>query len=102
MSHNLIQSLAPLATSTKLVIIDVSWNPISSLEGLESLTLLEELWASSCKLEDFEQIRSVLGDKESLTTVYFEGNPLELRQRALYRNKIKLALPQVHQVDASK
>lgn len=62
---------------------------------------LEELWASSCKLDDFEELRDVLGDKKGLNTVYFEGNPLETRQKALYRNKVKLALPQVKQVDAT-
>ena len=43
-----------------------------------------------------------LKDKEKLETVYFEGNPLQLRQPALYRNKVRLALPQVRQIDASE
>lgn len=43
-----------------------------------------------------------LKEKEELNTVYFEGNPLQLRQPALYRNKVRLALPQVRQIDASK
>lgn len=65
------------------------------------MTELEELWASSCKLESFQEIGQVLGDKHELNTVYFEGNPLETRQRVLYRNKVRLALPQVKQIDAS-
>lgn len=44
----------------------------------------------------------MLGDKKKLTTVYFEGNGLQLRAPALYRNKVRLALPQVMQIDASK
>jgi protein phosphatase 1 regulatory subunit 7 len=43
-----------------------------------------------------------LADKEELETVYFEGNPLQRQQPALYRNKIRLALPRVVQIDASK
>lgn len=39
---------------------------------------------------------------KDLNTVYFEGNPLEKKQRALYRNKVKLALPNIRQIDASK
>lgn len=101
-SHNLLDSLQPLSSVTSLRILDVSNNPITSLAGLESLSQLEELWASNCKLESFEEVEKVLKDKANLNTVYFEGNPLELRQRALYRNKVKLALPQVRQVDASK
>jgi protein phosphatase 1 regulatory subunit 7 len=43
-----------------------------------------------------------LRDKEELETVYFEGNPLQRNQPALYRNKVRLALPQIVQIDASK
>ena len=98
----MLDSLEPLASATNLKIIDVSNNPITSLVGLEPLVNLEELWASNCKLDSFEEISRVLGDKQKLETVYLEGNPLETRQRALYRNKVKLALPQVRQVDASE
>jgi protein phosphatase 1 regulatory subunit 7 len=43
-----------------------------------------------------------LGGKKALTTVYFEGCPLQLRGPAVYRNKVRLALPQVLQIDASE
>lgn len=62
---------------------------------------LEELWASNCELHDFAEVERVLAGKEKLGCVYFEGNPLQKRQPALYRNKIKLALPHVRQVDAT-
>lgn len=42
-----------------------------------------------------------LKDKENLQTVYFEGNPLQMNGPAVYRNKVKLALPQIVQIDAS-
>ena len=42
-----------------------------------------------------------LADKKELSTVYFEGNPLQTRSPALYRNKVHLALPQIQQIDAS-
>lgn len=63
---------------------------------------LEELWASNCELTSFEEIEAVLADKKELTTVYFEGNPLQKKAPALYRNKVRLALQQVKQIDASK
>jgi len=50
---------------------------------------------------DFNNVEEVLADKKELTTVYFEGNPLQLKQPALYRNKVKLALPQIQQIDAT-
>jgi protein phosphatase 1 regulatory subunit 7 len=43
-----------------------------------------------------------LKDKEKLETVYFEGNPLQLNGPAVYRNKVRLALPNIQQIDASK
>jgi len=62
---------------------------------------MEEVWASNCQLDSFEEAEAVLGNMENLETVYFEGNPLQRRQPALYRNKVKLALPRVKQIDAS-
>ena len=49
----------------------------------------------------FEEVERELADKNELNTVYFEMNPLQLKNPALYRNKIRLALPQIQQIDAS-
>ncbi|KND91155.1 Protein phosphatase 1 regulatory subunit SDS22 [Tolypocladium ophioglossoides CBS 100239] len=99
-SHNLLDSLEGLEENLKLKIIDISNNQVSSLQGLAGLSKLEEVWASYNQLVDFADVEKALKDKEHLTTVYFEGNPLQLRGPALYRNKVRLALPQVSQVDA--
>jgi hypothetical protein len=53
-------------------------------------------------LQSFEEVEQVLGKAEDLETVYFEGNPMQRKQPALYRNKVKLALPRIRQIDASK
>jgi protein phosphatase 1 regulatory subunit 7 len=82
-------------------VIDISANPIDHLSGLETLANLEELWASWCKLESFEEVEQQLADKEHLETVYFEGNPLQIKNPVLYRNKVRLALPKVKQIDAT-
>ena len=101
-SHNNIAQLSGLEHNTSLRVIDMSANPIAKLEGLETLEHLEELWASYCKLDSFKDVEAQLRDKRELKTVYFEGTPLQLRQPALYRNKVRLAVPQVVQIDASK
>lgn len=101
-SHNALTHLRPLADCVALRTLDVSSNGITSVEGLAPLAELEELWASDCKLESFEELGSVLADKKNLSTVYFEGNPLQTRRREVYRNKVRLALPQVGQIDASE
>ncbi|KAF2001512.1 L domain-like protein [Amniculicola lignicola CBS 123094] len=100
-SHNALTSISGLESNTNLRVIDISNNPIQHLSGLEHQKLLQELWASYCKLSSFQEVETALGDKEDLQTVYFEGNPLQLAQRALYRNKVKLALPRVIQIDAT-
>jgi protein phosphatase 1 regulatory subunit 7 len=99
-SDNKIPSLAPLAQNTQLEILDFQSNPISSLEGLENLAKLENVWASNCQVADFREIERALADKESLEEVYFEGNPVQKREPVLYRNKLRLALPQVAKIDA--
>ncbi|KAF2675550.1 L domain-like protein [Microthyrium microscopicum] len=100
-SNNLLTSITGLESNTNLRVIDISSNAIAHLSGLDSLVNLEELWASGCQLASFEEVESQLKDKKELKTVYFEGNPLQTRQPVLYRNKVRLALPQVVQIDAT-
>ncbi|KAF4507535.1 hypothetical protein G6O67_004025 [Ophiocordyceps sinensis] len=100
-SHNMLETLEGLEGNHMLKIADISNNQVASLKGLTGLSKLEELWASYNQLGDFAEVEGVLKDKQQLTTVYFEGNPLQLRGPALYRNKVRLALPQVNQIDAT-
>ncbi|EGZ77258.1 protein phosphatases PP1 regulatory subunit sds22 [Neurospora tetrasperma FGSC 2509] len=100
-SHNALESLEGLENNTKLRVLDISNNKIASLKGIGPLAELEELWASYNMVGDFAEVERELKEKKNLTTVYFEGNPLQLRAPALYRNKVRLALPQVQQIDAT-
>lgn len=101
-SHNALTDLTGLENNKNLRVLDFSNNRVTKLEGLAHLTQLEEVWASSNGLSSFEEVERELRDKEKLETVYFEGNPLQLKSPALYRNKVRLALPQIKQIDASK
>ncbi|KAF4634081.1 hypothetical protein G7Y89_g4028 [Cudoniella acicularis] len=100
-SHNALSSLAGLEKVQGLRVLDISNNQIASVEGLEHLEELEELWASYNQISDFAEVERELKDKTKLTTVYFEGNPLQLKNPTLYRNKVRLMLPQVMQIDAT-
>ncbi|KAF7934456.1 hypothetical protein BELL_0091g00050 [Botrytis elliptica] len=100
-SHNALSSLSGLESCSQLRVLDISNNEVSSLKGLEGLKQLEEVWASYNKIADFKDVEEHLKDKEKLNTVYFEGNPLQLKGPALYRNKVRLTLPQVMQIDAT-
>jgi protein phosphatase 1 regulatory subunit 7 len=101
-SHNAIESLEGLEGNVNLTTIDISNNLVQTLKGLGGLKKLEEFWASSNNISDIAEVERELSGKTELKTVYFEGNPLQKRQPALYRNKVRLALPQVQQIDACK
>ncbi|KAI9756577.1 MAG: hypothetical protein M1815_003293 [Lichina confinis] len=100
-SHNALTEISGLDHNTKLHVIDVSNNRISQLDGLAHLNELEELWASNNQLASFDEVERQLAHIESLQTVYFEGNPLQKTNAVLYRNKVRLALPKVKQIDAT-
>jgi protein phosphatase 1 regulatory subunit 7 len=101
-SHNALTEISGLENNHKLRVLDISNNQIGHLTNLSHLPHLEELWASSNQLSSFDEVEKELKDKEELNTVYFEGNPLQLNNSTLYRNKVRLALPQVKQIDASE
>lgn len=100
-SHNALSEISGLDDTPKLRVLDISNNQIKSLTNLEHLSQLEELWASSNQLASFDEIDKQLRNKEHLETVYFEANPLQIQNAATYRNKVRLALPQIKQIDAS-
>ncbi|KXS97747.1 hypothetical protein AC578_3194 [Pseudocercospora eumusae] len=100
-SDNKVTSLEPLKACTKLEILDFQTNPITSLAGVEGLKELENVWASNCQIESFQEVERALKDKEKLEEVYFEGNPLQRQNPVLYRNKVRLALPQISKIDAT-
>ncbi|KAF7159901.1 hypothetical protein CNMCM5623_005407 [Aspergillus felis] len=101
LSHNAITDLSGLESNTSLRVLDFSNNQVSKLEHISHLKNLEELWASNNELSSFEEVERELKDKEKLQTVYFEGNPLQTKGPAVYRNKVRLALPQIMQIDAT-
>ncbi|KAI9374832.1 hypothetical protein BJX61DRAFT_532091 [Aspergillus egyptiacus] len=101
-SHNAITDLTGLESNTALRVLDFSNNQVSKLEHLSHLKDLEELWASNNQLSSFDEVERELKDKENLKTVYFEGNPLQTKGPVVYRNKVRLAIPQIMQIDASK
>lgn len=102
-SHNAITEISPesLRHNTKLRVLDVSNNRLTHLQNIGHLSNLEEFWASTNGFADFREVERELKDKEKLETVYFEANPLQLNGPAVYRNKVRLALPQVKQIDAT-
>ncbi|KAL8774108.1 MAG: hypothetical protein Q9209_001216 [Squamulea sp. 1 TL-2023] len=99
-SHNALTHISGLEHNRRLRVVDISSNQISQLANLEHLDQLEELWASSNQFSSFDEVEKELAGKKQLSTVYFEANPLQAKNPALYRNKIRLVLPQIKQIDA--
>lgn len=81
--------------------LDVSNNRIAHLTNLRHLEQLEEFWAGSNQLESFQEIEQELGGLEGLHTVYLEHNPLQKAAGATYRNKIRLCIKAIKQIDAT-
>lgn len=100
-SHNGVESLAGIHACPRLQILDVGNNRIKKLEGVGVLKNLVELWANGNMIDCFKDIEAELGPLEMLETVYFEGNPLEKDNRVTYRNKVRLCLPRIKQIDAT-
>lgn len=101
-SHNMLTELSGLEYNTNLHVLDISNNKIANLTNIGHLENLEDVWASSNQLSSFDEVEKELADKKQLKTVYFEGNPLQTNNVVMYRNKIRLSLPQIRQIDASK
>lgn len=83
--------------------MDVANNLLVSIENLSHLPQLEEFWANNNQFDNdcYGQVDKELGAIKTLQTVYLEGNPMHLKNRATYRNKIRLALPNIKQIDAT-
>ncbi|KAI7898728.1 uncharacterized protein BX663DRAFT_564532 [Cokeromyces recurvatus] len=103
MSHNAIEKLEGLEHNLRLNTLDIANNLLTRIENLSHLPNLEEFWANNNKfdVECYDQVEKELGSIKTLHTVYLEGNPMHLKNRATYRNKIRLALPNIKQIDAT-
>ncbi|KIO34598.1 hypothetical protein M407DRAFT_240458 [Tulasnella calospora MUT 4182] len=100
-SHNGVERLEGLDNNTELTTLDVGSNRIPKIENISHLKSLEEFWANDNKIPNLHDLDSQLGKIATLKTIYLEGNPCQKDDMAGYRRKVKLALPQVVQIDAT-
>lgn len=100
-ADNSVSSLEPLVHLPNLTTLEIARNPISTLEGMQGLSKLDTFWATGCKISDLKELEKYLRDKELLEEVYFEFNPLQTMNPALYVNRVRYTLPQIKQLDAS-
>lgn len=95
LSHNGITSTTGLVGLVNLQILDLGNNQIEHVEGMETLTSLEELWISANKLTDVSELSCI---KSKLNVIYLEHNPLA--QAAGYYTSVHAMFPDLTQIDA--
>lgn len=91
-SHNRLTKIEGLDNLKKLEILDITGNKITKIENMKHLKNLTDFWASYNLIDSFESISNELSELPKLETVYFEGNPIQLKNPAQYRTKVKLNL----------
>ena len=88
---------------SKLNVVDLSRNRLTSTKPFAHLPALEELWLSGNQMEDMEAIRplqeSASAGIQSIETVYLEYNPLASDFE--YRKTLKAWIPSLTQIDAT-
>lgn len=90
LSHNKITKIEGLDKLTNLQVLDLTSNQISKLENMNNLINLTDFWCSYNKIDDYNNIHNELKNCKLLETVYFEGNPIQLKDPTMYRTKVKL------------
>ncbi|KAE8682856.1 hypothetical protein F3Y22_tig00111234pilonHSYRG00084 [Hibiscus syriacus] len=76
LSHNGISKMEGLSKLVNLRVLDVSTNKLTSVDDIQNLTRLEDLWLNDNKIESLDGLaEAVSGSREKLTTIYLENNP---------------------------
>jgi protein phosphatase 1 regulatory subunit 7 len=89
-------------TFTKLNVLDLSRNRLTSTAPFTHLSALGELWLSGNEMQDFDAIiplKEASAQLQSLETLYLEYNPLASDFE--YRKKLAEWIPTLKQIDAT-
>ncbi|KAJ4708514.1 protein phosphatase 1 regulatory subunit pprA [Melia azedarach] len=99
LSHNGIAKMEGLSTLVNLRVLDVSSNKLTSVDDIQNLTRLEDLWLNDNQLESLEGVaEAVTGSRESLTTIYLENNPCA--KSSNYSATLRQNFPNIQQIDS--
>ncbi|OMO58242.1 Leucine rich repeat 4 [Corchorus olitorius] len=88
-----------LSTLVNLRVLDVSSNKLTSVNDIQNLTRLEDLWLNDNQIESLENIaEAVAGSREKLTTIYLENNPCA--KSSNYSATLRQIFPNIEQIDS--
>lgn len=109
-----------ILNQSKIKTLDLGSNFVPEVENIVHLSCLEELWVifatytfnndrpnnrflqlNNNKIATLQALEPQLSTSSALETIYLEGNPVQESEGGNYRRKIKLALPQLSQIDAT-
>jgi protein phosphatase 1 regulatory subunit 7 len=85
---------------TRLSVLDLGRNKLTSLRHFTHLVSLEELWVSGNLVSDFAEVKPLVA-LTNLETIYLEYNPVQ-DTNPMYRRQLKEMLaPSLKQIDAT-
>ncbi|KAF2303979.1 hypothetical protein GH714_025825 [Hevea brasiliensis] len=100
LSHNGITKMEGLSTLVNLSVLDVSSNKLTSIDDIQNLTRLEDLWLNDNQIESLERIaEAIAGSRQKLTTIYFENNPCARSPN--YAVTLRQIFPNIQQIDSN-
>jgi len=95
---NALQNLHGMPHGSPLGTIDLSTNQISSLDGIQTIPHVTELWMTASKLTSFEELEA-LKALQGLECLYLEHSPIAADYE--YRIRVTEMLPSLRQLDAT-
>jgi protein phosphatase 1 regulatory subunit 7 len=100
LAHNGITTIkGGLPIQSKLHTLDLSSNPLTSLESIEGQNKLEELWMTSTMLSTYNDLAPLQRIPFTITCIYLEHSPLA--QQSDYREVLTKMFPNLVQLDAT-
>jgi len=97
LSYNGIAKIEGIANCVDLRILDLTNNQVRCVEGIETLTRLEDLWLNENLVERLDE-EAFGGIAKTVETVYIENNPCTATDPQ-YKIKLRRWLPRLRQLD---
>ena len=77
--------------------LDIAINEINTIENLEEMGTLEELWLNNNKIESLDNINT-LSHLPNLKTIYLDGNPIA-KQTPNFKDLLRTKVPTLKEID---